>query len=218
MDKGRYLSSSQSELAYEALEKKLVNLTLKPGEIYSEGELAREIEFGRTPLREALQKIAGHGLVEMISRVGVKITEIDFNRQLAILETRRVLDELIASRAARRATEEQRSTFRALAERMEISAQNGDIEAYLKLDHEFDILLDKASRNEFASKALIPLHIHCRRFWSYYKIHDDLERTAILHEKLMRAVADGDETVAVHATDELVDYLVEFTRKALELT
>ncbi|MBU78339.1 MAG: GntR family transcriptional regulator [Candidatus Marinimicrobia bacterium] len=218
MDKGRYLSSSQSELAYEALEKKLVNLTLKPGEIYSEGELAREIEFGRTPLREALQKIAGHGLVEMISRVGVKITEIDFNRQLAILETRRVLDELIASRAARRATEEQRSTFRALAERMEISAQNGDIEAYLKLDHEFDILLDKASRNEFASKALIPLHIHCRRFWSYYKIHDDLKRTAILHEKLMRAVADGDETVAVHATDELVDYLVEFTRKALELT
>jgi DNA-binding GntR family transcriptional regulator len=218
MEKGRYLSSSQSELAYEALEKKLVNLTLKPGEIYSEGELAREIEFGRTPLREALQKIAGHGLVEMISRVGVKITEIDFNRQLAILETRRVLDELIASRAARRATEEQRSTFRALAERMEISAQNGDIEAYLKLDHEFDILLDKASRNEFASKALIPLHIHCRRFWSYYKIHDDLKRTAILHEKLMRAVADGDETVAVHATDELVDYLVEFTRKALELT
>ena len=218
MDKGRYLSSSQSELAYEALEKKLVNLTLKPGKIYSEGELAREIEFGRTPLREALQKIAGHGLVEMISRVGVKITEIDFNRQLAILETRRVLDELIASRAARRATEEQRSTFRALAERMEISAQNGDIEAYLKLDHEFDILLDKASRNEFASKALIPLHIHCRRFWSYYKIHDDLKRTAILHEKLMRAVADGDETVAVHATDELVDYLVEFTRKALELT
>ncbi|HJL78646.1 MAG TPA: GntR family transcriptional regulator [Candidatus Marinimicrobia bacterium] len=212
------MSSSQSELAYEALEKKLVNLTLKPGEIYSEGELAREIEFGRTPLREALQKIAGHGLVEMISRVGVKITEIDFNRQLAILETRRVLDELIASRAARRATEEQRSTFRALAERMEISAQNGDIEAYLKLDHEFDILLDKASRNEFASKALIPLHIHCRRFWSYYKIHDDLKRTAILHEKLMRAVADGDETVAVHATDELVDYLVEFTRKALELT
>ena len=90
MEKGRYLSSSQSELAYEALEKKLVNLTLKPGEIYSEGELAREIEFGRTPLREALQKIAGHGLVEMISRVGVKITEIDFNRQLAILETRRV--------------------------------------------------------------------------------------------------------------------------------
>ncbi|MBT3675276.1 MAG: GntR family transcriptional regulator [Candidatus Marinimicrobia bacterium] len=217
MAKGFYLSLSQSQLAYEALEEKLVNLTLAPGEIYSEGQLAREVELGRTPLREALQKMAGHGLVEMIPRMGVKITEIDFNRQLAILETRRVLDELIASRAARRSTEEQRSTFRGLAEQMEVAAQNGNIESYLKLDHEFDILLDKASRNEFASKALIPLHIHCRRFWSYYKIHDDLKRTAILHEKLMRAVADGDEDGAISATNELVDYLVEFTRKALEL-
>jgi DNA-binding GntR family transcriptional regulator len=217
MDKGFYLSSSQSQLAYEALEEKLVNLTLVPGEIYSEGQLAREVELGRTPLREALQKLAGHGLVEMIPRMGVKISEIDFNRQLAILETRRVLDELISSRATRRATEEQRSVFQALAERMEIAAQNGDIEVYLSLDHEFDILLDKASRNEFASKALIPLHIHCRRFWSYYKIHDDLKRAAILHGKLMRAVADGDEKAAIQATNELVDYLVVFTRKSLEL-
>ncbi len=211
------MSPSQSQLAYEALEEKLVSLALVPGEIYSEGQLAREVGFGRTPLREALQKMVGHGLVEMIPRMGVKITEIDFNRQLAILETRRVLDELIATRAARRATEEQRVRFRSLAEQMDDAAQEGNIQAYLRLDHEFDLLLDKASRNEFASKALVPLHIHCRRFWSYYKIHDDLKRTATLHEKLMRAVADGDEKASVSATDALVDYLVEFTRKALEL-
>ncbi|MBT6417993.1 MAG: GntR family transcriptional regulator, partial [Candidatus Marinimicrobia bacterium] len=51
MAKGFYLSLSQSQLAYEALEEKLVNLTLAPGEIYSEGQLAREVELGRTPLR-----------------------------------------------------------------------------------------------------------------------------------------------------------------------
>ncbi len=211
------MSPSQSQLAYEALEEKLVNLDLVPGEIYSEGQLTREVGFGRTPLREALQKMAGHGLVEMIPRLGVKITEIDFNRQLAILETRRALDELIASRAARRATDDQRQSLRNMADQMEMAAQKGDIPTYLKLDHAFDELLDQASRNEFASRALVPLHIHCRRFWSYYKIHDDLKRTAILHEQLMRAVADGDEKKAIVATDALVDYLVEFTRKALEL-
>lgn len=211
------MSPSQSQLAYEALEEKLVNLDLVPGEIYSEGQLTREVGFGRTPLREALQKMAGHGLVEMIPRLGVKITNIDFNRQLAILETRRALDELIASRAARRATDDQRQALRDMADQMELAAENGDIATYLKLDHAFDDLLDQASRNEFASRALVPLHIHCRRFWSYYKIHDDLKRTAILHEQLMRAVADGDEKKAIKATDALVDYLVEFTRKALEL-
>jgi len=217
MDKRFNLNPSQSQLAYEALEEKLVNLSLEPGEIYSEGQLARKIDFGRTPLREALQKMASHGLVEMIPRLGVKITEIDFNRQLAILETRRALDKLIASRAARRATETQRTEFRKMAVQMEAATEDGEMAAYLRLDHAFDELLDKASRNEFASRALIPLHIHCRRFWSFYKINDDLKRTAILHEKLMCAVAEGDETSAVQATDELLDYLVEFTRKALEL-
>ena len=82
----------------------------------------------------------------------------------------------------------------------------------------FDELLDEASRNIFLTRALDPLHIHCRRFWAQYQKYDDLNKTAVLHEKLMRAVASGDESQSGKAANDLVDYLVEFTRKALDIT
>ncbi len=99
---------SLSQQAYDKLEEMLVNLELKPGHIYSEKELASIMGFGRTPLREALQKMSNIDLVEIIPRMGIKISEIILYRQLAILEARRPLDELIAKCAARRATEEQK--------------------------------------------------------------------------------------------------------------
>lgn len=210
-------TKSLSQKAYDVLEEMIVTLELEPGRVYSESELSDLAGFGRTPLRESLQRLAGYGLIEMIPRRGVQIANIDFNRQLALLETRRVLDELMATRAARRATEDQRKKLGHLAKLMETAAQDGNIQAYLRLDKEFDELIDRASRNEFAARALEPLHIHCRRFWSFYNVGPNLRVIATLHEKLMLAVADGDEDRAAGAANELVDYLVNFTRKALEL-
>ena len=174
--------------------------------------------FGRTPLREALQKMSSIDLVEIIPRMGIKISEIILYRQLAILEARRPLDELIAKCAARRATDEQKEALITMAIQMEKATEDKNVKEYLKLDHMFDELLDEASRNIFLTRALDPLHIHCRRFWAVYQRYDDLNKTAILHEKLMRAVAVGDEPKSGKAARDLVDYLVEFTRKALDIT
>ena len=85
-----------AQKAFEKLEEMIVSLQLKPGQIYSEKELTQILGFGRTPLREALQKMANIDLLEIIPRRGIKISEIILYRQLAILETRRPLDELIA--------------------------------------------------------------------------------------------------------------------------
>ena len=209
---------SLSQQAYDKLEEMLVSLELKPGHTYSEKELTNIMGFGRTPLREALQKMSNIDLVEIIPRMGIKISEIILYRQLAILEARRPLDELIAKCAARRATSEQKEALVTMALEMEKATKNNDVKEYLKLDHMFDELLDEASRNIFLTRALDPLHIHCRRFWAQYQRYDDINKTAILHEKLMRTVADGDESKSGEAANDLVDYLVESTRKALDIT
>ena len=91
---------SLSQQAYDKLEEMLVNLELKPGHVYSEKELTQIMGYGRTPLREALQKMSNIDLVEIIPRMGIKVSEIILYRQLAILEARRPLDELIAKCAA----------------------------------------------------------------------------------------------------------------------
>jgi DNA-binding GntR family transcriptional regulator len=209
---------SLSQLAYDKLEEMLVSLELKPGHIYSEKELTNIMGYGRTPLREALQKMSNIDLVEIIPRMGIKISEIILYRQLAILEARRPLDELIAKCAARRATDEQKEVLIAMAIEMEKATEDQNIKEYLRLDHMFDELLLEASRNIFLTRALDPLHIHCRRFWAQYQRYDDLNKTAILHEKLMRAVANGDEFQSGKTANDLVDYLVEFVRKTLDIT
>jgi DNA-binding GntR family transcriptional regulator len=209
---------SLSQQAYDKLEEMLVSLDLKPGHIYSEKDLTNILGFGRTPLREALQKMSNIDLVEIIPRMGIKISEIILYRQLAILEARRPLDELIAKCAARRASDEQKEILITMAIEMEKATKDKNVKEYLRLDHMFDELLDEASRNIFLTRALDPLHIHCRRFWAQYQKYDDLNKTAVLHEKLMRAVASGDESQSGKAANDLVDYLVEFTRKALDIT
>jgi len=209
---------SLSQLAYDKLEEMLVSLELKPGHIYSEKELTNIMGYGRTPLREALQKMSNIDLVEIIPRMGIKISEIILYRQLAILEARRPLDELIAKCAARRATDEQKEVLIAMAIEMEKATEDQNVKEYLRLDHMFDELLLEASRNIFLTRALDPLHIHCRRFWAQYQRYDDLNKTAVLHEKLMRAVANGDEFQSGKTANDLVDYLVEFVRKTLDIT
>jgi DNA-binding GntR family transcriptional regulator len=145
------------------------------------------------------------------------VSEINIVDYLALLDTRRVLDRLVATKAARRATPDQRRELQQKAEAMELAARKGDMTEFMRLDTEFDQMVERAARSAFALQASVPLHAHCRRFWYLYRHNGDLSRAAELHSALMRAVASGDEDAAGNASDALVDYLEEFARATLDL-
>ena len=87
--------------ALQRLEEMIVTLELEPGSMWSEGALAAHTGFGRTPVREALKQLEARHLVRIVQRHGVQITEINVEQQQLLLETRRELERLLASRAAR---------------------------------------------------------------------------------------------------------------------
>lgn len=93
-----------SQKAYKILEELLVTLKLEPAKSYSEKELMELSGVSRTPLREALLRLANESLIEIIPRRGIVISDINMLDQLAILETRRVLDTLIIKRATKYVT------------------------------------------------------------------------------------------------------------------
>jgi DNA-binding GntR family transcriptional regulator len=208
---------SLSEKAYRRLEEMIVTLQLQPGSVVTEGELGLLMGIGRTPLREAIQRLAVQRLVTTLPRRGLVVNEINLMEHLDVLETRRVLDRLIASGAARRATPDQRSLLQEYAGRMGTAARRGDLAEFMHLDQEFDLLLAESSRNSAAGHAIAPLHIHCRRFWYLHRHQGDLARAGQLHEQLIKAVIEGDEQRAADASDVLLQYLEDFTRKALDL-
>lgn len=210
-------ASTLSEKAYGILEEMIVTLKLDPGSVISETQLSRAIKIGRTPMREALQRLAGEGLVATLPRRGLIVSEINITQQLALLETRRVLDRLVVCRAARRASDSQREALKVCAAEMENAARGKDLTDFMRLDREFDDIVESASRNAFAVRALAPLHVHCRRFWYMYHHNGDLTHSAALHVQVILAVAEADEETAATSADRLIDYLEEFTRSAFDL-
>ena len=191
----------------------IVTLRLPPGAAVSEQELAATLGIGRTPIREALQRLARESLVSILPRRGILVTEINVKRQLRLLEVRRELERLIARSAARRATDEERARFRQLARDFEKSAKVNDDVAFMRTDREFNSLCSAAAHNEFAAGAMGLMHSLSRRFWYiHYKQAADMPLTAKLHADSARAIADGDEERAAKASDKLLDAIEKFTR------
>ena len=206
-------AASLSERAYRRLEEMIVTLQLAPGSVVSETALSKRLGIGRTPIREALQQLARERLVVVLPRRGIMVSEVNVRTQLRLLEARRELERLIARRAARRANAAERNRFGEIAESMEDAARRNDDIAFLRLDHEFNGLTLKASRNEFAAGAMTLMQGLSRRFWYiHHKEVADLPLTARLHADIARAIAAADESSAGQASDKLIDYVEECAR------
>src|SRR4051794_2943151 len=136
-----------TEKAYQQLEELITTLVLPPGMVLGEQHLVQRLGIGRTPIREALQRLARDGLVVVMPRRGILVSEINVRTQLRLLETRRVLERLISRLAAEHATPEERGVFASIAQDMRDAAAASDDLAFMRLDHQFNELMAAASRN-----------------------------------------------------------------------
>jgi len=105
-----------TEQAYRLIEEQVVTLRLKPGDVLSEQMLSATFKIGRTPIREALQRLAREGLVTILPRKGILVSDINPRTQLLVLEVRRELERLLSRAGSERATKEQRTQFLELAQ------------------------------------------------------------------------------------------------------
>ena len=207
---------SLTERAYRELEEQIVTLQLPPGTIVSEGMLSERLGIGRTPIREALQRLARERLVVILPRRGIVVAEENVKTELRLLELRREVERLLSRLAARRATAEQRRRFTEIADGMEAAAREEDDILFMRLDRELNLLVIEAARNEFAAGTMSLMHGLSRRFWYiHYKQSADLPQAARLHAEVARPIAAGDEEAAARASDRLIDYIERFARATL---
>jgi DNA-binding GntR family transcriptional regulator len=206
-----------TEKAYRQLEELITTLALPPGMVLGEQSLVQRLGIGRTPVREALQRLVRDGLVVVMPRRGILVSEINVRSHLRLLETRRVLERLVACLAAERATPEERGAFATIAADMRSVAADSDDIAFMRLDHLFNELIAAASRNEFAKRSLASMAALSRRFWYlHYKEAADLAFTANLHADVCEAIAAREIDEAGAASDRLIDYIESFARKTLD--
>jgi len=204
------------EVAHRELEKRFVTLELSPGSIWSESDLAELVGIGRTPVREALQRMASDQLVTVLKRAGILISTTSIQDQLCVLETRRALERLVSVRAAKCALADERRYLQDVADAIEQAGVRGDVFGYLQFHFETKHFVAQFARNPYAARALAPLHTFSQRFYfMYHRSFDNLEEVGHAHAELSRAIVSGDEALTEQCSYRVSDIAEAFTRKLL---
>ena len=209
------ITRNKADQAFLQIERLIVLQELLPGSLVSEKQLMELTGLGRTPVREALQRLARERLVEIHPNQGVLVPSASIEAQLKLLELRRTLEPFAVRLAALRATANQRRTAATLAEDVRGATTSVvDFATFLRDAH---ALVVSATQNEFVEVAMAPLQGLSRRFWfgNLSDPHQDLAQAGELHTAILTAIAVGDAEAAEAASLALSDYLLAFAYATL---
>ena len=207
-----------AEKIYYDIEEKIVKLEYKPGSFLTENFLEKNLRCGRTPIREAIQKLAREGLIKVIPRKGLLVTHIDINDQLNLIQVRRELEKLMAKLSAKNASRAQKDKFLKISKLMK-KCKNNDNTRFIKLDKEMNDLLAISCDNEFLRRSMRLVSGLSRRFWFYRNLKslDDLTIIARLHSAVCESICKGDQLNAEKKTEKLMDYIEKFTKDSIQI-
>ena len=153
-----------SDKAYHLIRQKIITLELPPLSTINEQELMDDLGLGRTPIREALQRLSAEDLVIFVPRRGIFVADISITDLQKIFELRMILEGFCVQLVAQRATETQLVELEATVRTLE-QVPEGDGKALMATDERFHELLYVAADNEFLADTLRRLHALSFRLW-----------------------------------------------------
>ena len=190
---------SLADKAYHAIRGLIVSLELAPGALIDERELIERLGIGRTPVREALRRLALEQLVEVYPRRGMFVTPVDVRALARLSEVRAVLEPAAARLAAERATDADREELALLLS--ELDAGGSEL---IDLDERIHRAVYRAAHNDLLAVTLEQYYVLALRIWSLALDRAvELEAAVAEHRALLAAIHDGDgeraeETMRAH--------------------
>jgi DNA-binding GntR family transcriptional regulator len=183
---------SQSEEAYLRIRERIVSLDMAPGSVVNESRLREELKIGRTPIREALQRLARENLVRSIPHRGTFVTDVNITDLARITEVRVVLEGHAARLAAERLSTTDRNALAQLLERLE-EGPSLDQRQLMRLDQQIHREIYRAARNPFLEATLERYFNLSLRLWYLVLDRQVALREAVEeHAELLRAILAGD--------------------------
>jgi len=198
-------AESLAEKAYVAIRRLIVTLALGPGSVINERELVERLGIGRTPVREALRRLAQEGLVEVYPRRGMFVTDVDVRKLALVSEVRVALEPEAARLAAERATDAERAELQELLD--ELDTAGSDDHALMALDERIHRAVYRCARNDLLATTLEQYYVLALRIWTIaldrqHELNDAVQG----HRALLEAIHDGDgeraaATMRAHVED-----------------
>lgn len=191
-----HANRSLSQEAYQTIRQKIIALDLPPGAVIDEARLQTDLGLGRTPIREALQRLALEKLVAIIPRRGTFVADIGITDLHRLFEARLVLETLAARLAAQRGSEAHWQTMAAALDRIP-AADPVPPDLLIAIDEQCHAIMYEAADNKFLQDTLTTLYALSLRLWYYSLARMGGMREAILeHRHILAALRRRDADAA----------------------
>ncbi len=204
---------SLSQRAYDLIKRKILSLELRPGSFLNEASLCTLTGLGRMPVHQAIHRLQGEGLIEVIPRKGLVIRADSLHDILELLEARLAMEPNIAALAAERITREQTAELRALLQKSRAMHSQDQRESFRLIDRAFHQIVADAAGNKVLAAAQRPLHERSNIIWHLTIMPDEgLDVTQREHEAILKAILNHDATAA---RDTMQAHLLSLQKRIL---
>ncbi len=211
---GRNVSLRQR--AYERIKQNIVSLELPPGSVINEVALRTELNLGRTPIREALQRLALEKLVLIVPRRGMFVADIGMMDLQRLFEVRVVLESMAARLAARRGTEHHWQCMEAVLANLPENGEAIENQDLIAIDQACHEIIYEAADNEFLQDILVTNYALSLRLWYFALAKIGDMRSAILeHVTIMDALKAGDTEQAAQLLEQHIKHFQEEIQTAM---
>jgi len=193
----------QSEQAYAVLRDKFISLSYRPGDYLNIATLAQDTGFGRTPLNQALQRLASEGLVQIMPRKGIMVAPLSIDSAFDLITVRIANERLCARLAAQRIHAESLAQLRHAAQDYETAAAANDLRGLMNADRIFHETIAEIAGNPLLADILGVLHAQSQRFWAVSLSRPGHSIEVIQeHAAIVDAIAAGDAELAADNTEK----------------
>jgi DNA-binding GntR family transcriptional regulator len=207
--------ASLADQAYFAIRALIVSLELAPGDPIREPDLTAQLGIGRTPIREALRRLALERLVEVYPRRGIFVTTVDVRDLARLCEVRAVLEPEAARLAAERATRPDLEVINGLIEEL-LDTRRRDDRALIDLDERIHRAIYHTSHNQLLEETLEWYYTHALRIWMLALDRTRTLQSAVLeHHDLLDAIARGKGERAAELMRAHVEHFEQAMRDVL---
>jgi DNA-binding GntR family transcriptional regulator len=184
----------------QSLEQLIFDGTFADGDRLDEVQLAERFGVSRTPVREALQRLALSGLVASVPRRGVFVRQPGPVELLEMFEVMAELEAVCARLAATRITDDALAELHATNERCNAAVEARDADGYYRENERFHAILYRQSGNGFLEKECLALHKRLQPFRRMQlRLRGRLRQSMAEHEAIVVALEQGDGEAAASA-------------------
>tara|TARA_R100000365_G_scaffold3689_1_gene13595 strand:+ start:20061 stop:20717 length:657 start_codon:yes stop_codon:yes gene_type:complete len=194
---------SLRDTAYDEIRKLIVTCELRPGQPLTVTDLAEALNIGRTPVIQAIDRLAVDGLVDVMPRKGIVVSPVSLDDFMEVIEMRMVNETAAVRWAAERASRAEIAMMEANLAAIWRAAKDRNIEEFISLDRDFHRLITQSASNRILGDVLSSLHDKALRFWFIsLKAPDHNIRVCEQHAAVIEGIKSGNLDVAEKAMRE----------------